>query len=217
MLLVAAIGMASGSARSAATEGGTLSGRICDFADCGGSCICPFDTWYPDERLRYGYGMTADTAAAAYWYRRDAKRGDVRAAYNLALLLRDGANGPPQPKRAQRLLIRAADGGITSAHLALGNGYRLGAFGAVDTGRALRHYREAAAAGLVTAQHALGNMLANGLGTSRDRVQAYKWWRVASWKGARLSEHALDRLAPLLSYAERRRGHQLASDWLAVR
>lgn len=186
---------------------------VCTFQACGNACTCRFQHWYSARRIRYGYGMAADPERAASWYEKHARQGDLRAVFNLGLLLRDGATGARQPERANRLLQRAAEAGLERAHLALGNGYRRGDFGEIATRKALRHYRLAAEAGLAKGQHAYANMLADGLGTPVDTVAAYKWFWLAGFKGLDRAERALDRLRARMSPAERQRGRRRAAAW----
>ena len=200
--------------QAAVPAAGERAASVCSFRECGRTCMCRFRTWYEARPVRYGYGMTGDPAAAAYWYEKHAEQGDRRAAFNLGLLLRDGATGrAAQPERARALLRRAAETGLARAHLALGNGYRLGRFGEIATDKALTHYRTAAEAGLAKAQHAYANMLANGLGTPIDRVAAYKWYWLAGFKGLARSERALERLRADMSPAQRREGRSRAAAW----
>ena len=49
--------------------------RSCGAGGCSRRCPCPFDRWQDARLLKYGYGMTADPEAAAFWYRRAADKG----------------------------------------------------------------------------------------------------------------------------------------------
>lgn len=212
LLAVVAIGVGSTGIQAAST-GGERATSVCSFRDCGTSCVCRFQTWYEARPIRYGYGMSGDREAAAYWYAKHAERGDRRARLNLGLILRDGAGMGAQSDKALDLLQDAADDGLMRAHLALGNSYRLGHFGAIGTDKALRHYRIAAMAGLAKAQHSYANMLADGLATPVDLVKAYKWYWLAGFKGLDKAERALNRLRPEMSPEQRQEGRSRAAAW----
>jgi TPR repeat protein len=190
---------APGTDREAFRTDGVLD---CARAACGTVCRCRFDRFDPDRRLRYGYGMTADPEQAAHWYRRWAAGGDVRARYNLALMVRYGEGVPRDPAEAARLLDDAAARGLVEAKHALASMHRLGEGVPLDLEAAFRLYREGANAGHAASQHALANLYADGRGTEPDIVAAWVWWQRASGSGHLLAREALPRAEMLMSRSE---------------
>ncbi|MDX1540941.1 MAG: tetratricopeptide repeat protein [Geminicoccaceae bacterium] len=182
----------------------------CRFAACSTVCRCLFDRFDPERRLRYGYGMVADPAKAAYWYRRAAAAGDLRAQYNLALLIGRGAGVDRDLGESARLLEEAAARGLAEAAHALGNRHRLGHGVSFDLEAAWALYRQAAEAGYASAQHALGNLYADGRGVPADLVAAWLWWHRASERGHLLARAALTRAERLMSSDELRRARRRA-------
>lgn len=184
---------------------------------CTPRCPCAFDRWQDARLLKFGYGMTADREAAAYWYRRAAEKGDFRAAFNYGFMLIHGIGAEADPSEGLRLVRVAAASSIQEAWFELGNLYRLGEHVAIDLPKALDAYRHAAEKGHVRAQHALGNMYGNGQGAGVDLVTASKWWRVAARKGHELAGHAQRLAASMMTSAENGLAKRAAADWLAAR
>lgn len=187
----------------------------CPSERCDLECRCRFDSWSAETFLKFGYGMTSDPEAAAYWYRRAAEGGDPRAAYNWGLMLQRGQGTDADPEAALTWLRRAADRGSLDALYVLGNMHRTGLGVRRSAAAAAELYREAAERGHAGAQHALGNVLGNGLGGAADLVGAYKWWRIAAGKGHPLAADALRQAESLMTLAEMRRAERLVERWRA--
>lgn len=177
------------------------------------ACPCFFDTWDQERRLRYGYGMTADPARAAYWYRRAAEAGDPRAQYNLGLMLKLGLGVSRDYDQALVWLRRAAERGSGEACFVLGNMARLGQGMPLDLKVATDWYRRAAERGHPASQHALANMYGNGVGGGIDLVSAYKWWQIAANKGHPLAIEARRKAELLMAAREVRLARRLAFEW----
>lgn len=215
MVLALPMAMATAATRDQVTGAGL--GADCLVGPCSATCPCPFDRWQEARLLKFGYGMTADRQAAAYWYRRAAEKGDSRAAFNYGLMLIHGIGTNADPAEGFRLIETAAAASVQEAWFELGNLHRLGEHVAADPGRAIAAYREAAEKGHVRAQHALGNMYGNGRGAGVDLVTAAKWWRLAARKGHDLAGHAQRLATSMMTPAEIGRARRAADDWTATR
>jgi hypothetical protein len=64
-----------------------------------------------------------DYAGAAYWYQQPSDRGEAQAAYQLAIIYRDGLGGNANPSAAFELLKKAALGGHVPAMVPLSHPY----------------------------------------------------------------------------------------------
>ena len=190
-------------------------GHDCAARPCSADCWCPFDQWQEARLLKFGYGMTADRKAAAYWYRRAAEKGDARAGFNYGLMLIHGIGVAPDPGLGLTHLEKAAAASVQEAWFELGNLYRLGDHVGADPHAAIRAYRKAAERGHVRAQHALANMHGNGQGAGIDLVTAYKWWRLAARKGHELAAHSLRLATSMMTSTEISLGKRAAAAWMA--
>ena len=188
-------------------------GPRCNSDRCNLACTCRFDEWSAERRLKYGYGMTANPKAAAYWYKRAAEGGDPRAAHNWGLMLKRGEGTARDTAAALTWLRRAAGKGALEAHTVLGNMHRLGEGVPRDATAAAAHYRQAAERGYANAQHALGNLYGNGLDGAPDLVSAYKWWRLAADKGHPLAAAAIMQAERIMTLAEVKRAERLIELW----
>ncbi len=167
--------------------------------------------------MKFGYGMTADRQAAAYWYSRAADKGDARAAFNYGLMLVHGIGTEPDFEHGIRLIKGAAKASILEAWFELGNLHRRGEHVAGDHHAAIEAYRVAAERGHVRAQHALASMYGNGQGAGVDLVTAYKWWRLAARKGHELAEKSLRLATSMMTSAEISLGKRAAEGWRSRR
>ncbi len=188
----------------------------CAVQTCSPGCPCIFDMWQDARLLKFGYGMTADQEAAAYWYRRAAEKGDARAAFNYGLMLIHGIGTEADPIEGLRLINVAASASVQEAWFELGNLHRQGDHVAIDLHAAIEAYRRAADRGHVRAQYALGNMYGNGQGAGVDLVTAYKWWRLAARKGHELAERSLSLVTSMMTPGEISLGKRAVDDWLST-
>lgn len=185
----------------------------CVLEGCLADCACLFDQWDPARRLKFGYGMTADPRAAAYWYRRAAEAGDPRAAYNWGLALKQGLGVERDLAASRSWLEKAANSGVLEAHYVLGNIHRQGLGTRRDPLRAAALYRLASERGHARSQHALGNMHGNGFGRGPDLVTAYKWWKLAADKGHPLAAAALLQAEGMMTWSQVLKARRLAEEW----
>jgi uncharacterized protein len=110
-------------------------------------------------------------------------RGEPAAAYNLAVMHLRGELAAPDAQQAQRLMLRAAQGGFVTAQIGLAQLLETGVGSAVDLAGSQQWYLRAADAGSVEAQVAAGTNLYLGRGTARDRTRAAHWYERAALGG----------------------------------
>ncbi len=101
------------------------------------------------QMLRYGWGTTADAAAAGVWMRRAAEAGQREAQAELGRMLRDGNGMVANPTEALTWLKRAAERGSGVAQLNLGRMYRNGVGTTRDQAQAYKWFTLAAQNGFV--------------------------------------------------------------------
>src|SRR5262249_8008953 len=153
-----------------------------------------------------GEGVPSDPAAALPWARRAAAAGlpeaktllqaieaktsalmhsrgePAQPAHQVALGLDYcfGRNGIPRdPETGARLLLRAAESGLTAAQYDLALLYTYGYGVARDAGESARWCRSAAEAGHVRARFRMSGLYAAGLGVSKDPGEALFWAELA--------------------------------------
>jgi len=105
------------------------------------------------------------------------------ADYNLAMMHLREELPKPSVRRAERLLKRAAAGGLVRAELALAQLYEQGLLGKPDLAKAKEWNLRAAKRGSSEAQVALATALYLGRGTPADPEQAAHWYREAAKAG----------------------------------
>jgi TPR repeat protein len=101
------------------------------------------------QMLRYGWGTTADAAAAGVWMRRAAEAGLPDAQAELGRMLRDGNGMKANPAEALTWLKRAAERGSGVAQLNLGRMYRNGVGTTRDRAQAYKWFTLAAQNGFM--------------------------------------------------------------------
>ena len=101
------------------------------------------------QMLRYGWGTSADVAAAGVWMRRAAEAGQREAQAELGRMLRDGNGMVANPTEALTWLKRAAERGSGVAQLNLGRMYRNGVGTTRDQAQAYKWFTLAAQNGFV--------------------------------------------------------------------
>jgi TPR repeat protein len=119
---------------------------------------------------------------------------DLAAMRNVALMLRKGEGTAKDPKAAEEMYARAADGGLATAAADLGEMLLNGEAGPPDAKAAAPWLAGAAAAGHPVAQFELGRMFEEGNGVPRDPVRARKLYQAAAGSGM---DEASTRLAAL--------------------
>lgn len=137
----------------------------------------------------------------------ETSRGNVRAAYQLGLMYRDGERVGKDPAAAREWLEKAAEGnwmryrfklGLDDAQYALGMLLVDGVGGAAQPAQGAEWLERAANQGHVEAQLALAELFFNGRGVDRDPERAWLWAKVAV---DRLSGDALTRAEGVLAGA----------------
>lgn len=115
-----------------------------------------------------------------------AEKGDIRAQYQLGLLLA-GGNSPEIRQAAVDWMSRSASGGLPEAQRTLGDWLTKGCGISANPVAALGWYRKAAAQGDALAQNATGAALSAGRGVTRDLSGALVWYRKAAEQGNALA------------------------------
>ncbi|EAB5927721.1 sel1 repeat family protein [Salmonella enterica subsp. enterica serovar Newport] len=143
-----------------------------------------------DTAARRMYGQwlaeTGDTEKAREVLTPVAEKGDIRAQYQLGLLLA-GKNCAGTRQGAEDWMRRSATGGLPAAQRTLGDWLTKGCGIPADPGAALGWYRKAAEQGDALAQNATGAALSAGRGTARDLSGALVWYRKAAEQGSALA------------------------------
>ncbi len=139
-----------------------------------------------------GKNVKRDLLAAANWYKRALRQGDVEATFRLARLVHNGGGKlAKSPELAAQLYRRAAQQGHSGAQNWLGFSYQFG-FGLTrDYARAVNWYRKAAEQGYPPAQNNLGMLYLSGKGVSRDLLKAAQLFRAAVKKRYSWAENNL--------------------------
>ncbi|BAU49295.1 sel1 repeat family protein [Sulfurifustis variabilis] len=138
---------------------------------------------------------SADEALAAEDYpaaieimKKEARRGDLRAARQLAEFYRDGKGVARDPAKALDFFLRAAKPdirrarfkkGLPEAQLEVAKMYRDGIGTAPDPTKAAKWYRLAAEQDQGEGQLALAEMYLQGKGLEQDYAAAYRWATMA--------------------------------------
>ncbi len=134
------------------------------------------------EIYRDGAAVTRDDREASRWYRLASDLGDPQGAYELGVLLLQGANGVPQDRTgAKAQFERAAAKNHPGALYNLGVMALEGADGKTpDYAKAAQDFLRAANAGDDNAAYSYGVMLREGKGEPQDIVEAAHWLKRAA-------------------------------------
>jgi TPR repeat protein len=119
---------------------------------------------------------------------------DIAAMRNVALMLRKGEGTAKDPKAAEAMYARAAQGGLATAAADLGDMLLKGEAGSPDAKAALPWLMGAAEAGHPIAALEAGQILEEGVAVRKDLVTARKLYQIAANAGI---EEAQERLASL--------------------
>ena len=130
-----------------------------------------------------GRGVEANSAMAAYWYRRAAKLGHLNAQYNIGVAYANGDGVQKNMVDAVRWWRVAAVSGSINAQFNLGIMYLKGDGIRRDASEAVHWWNKAAQQGDPAAQYNLGALYANGQGVSQDVSVALDWWTRAAEQG----------------------------------
>lgn len=143
-------------------------------------------------------GDNKNFAAAADYFRRASKAGDVESDYALAMLYRAGKGVPLDRNKATHWLRRAADQHDLDAEVEYGIALFNGDGVKRNEALAAKYLLEAAARNNPVAQDRIARMLAAGRGAPKDLVQAMKWHILAEAAGVKDAwlDQQLAKLAP---------------------
>lgn len=153
-----------------------------------------------DDKLQYrlgqmlhtGTGTDKDDVAAADYWERSAKLGNVNAQYALGKLWLESGTGSPE--QAVTWITKAADGGNAAAQYALAKLYRDGEYVERDVGKAVELFKLSAEQKNEYAAFALGKLYLSGEDTPQDVDTAVKWLSVSADLGNQFAQYTLAKL-----------------------
>ena len=108
--------------------------------------------------LGYTYYTQQNYSGALRWYGKAAELGNARAAFEIAILYRDGDVGEPDEKIMISYLQQAAKRGLDLAQMELGFSYLQGTGVEQDVMKAMYWYEQAAKQGNAEAQYTLSTL-----------------------------------------------------------
>lgn len=148
--------------------------------------------FYVGIAYQKGWGVIADAAKAAEWYRRAAEQGMHKAQHNLALLYLRGEGVEADATQAREWFERAARQGDMRAAHEIGLMYFRGMGVARDFQQARSWWEKAANGGEASAAYDLGILYRRGQGgVPRDVAASIKLWTQAARAGLALAQNAL--------------------------
>jgi len=153
-----------------------------------------------DDRLQYrlgqmlhtGTGTEKDDAAAADYWERAAKLGNVHAQYALGKLWLE--NGSGNTAQAVRWITKAAEAGNAAAQYTLGKLCLSGEIVEKDAARAVELFTLSAGQGNEYASYRLGRMYLSGEDIPRDEREAVRWLTLSAEKGNQYAQYTLGKL-----------------------
>jgi len=138
------------------------------------ACMNLLGTFY--ER---GFGVEADPAAAADWYRKAADRGNAKGALNFGLACEYGRGVPTNAPLALAYYEAAARSGLAEGMFRTGLCHLYGTGTARDGRTAAEWFARGARAGDPDAAGWLGRCAQRGIGVPPDPAAALRWLREA--------------------------------------
>lgn len=144
------------------------------------------------QMLHTGTGTEKDDTAAAEYWERSAKLGNVNAQYALGKLWLE--NGIGDPEQAVAWIVKAADAGNAAAQYALGKFYRDGEYVQRDIAKALELFTLSAEQKNEYAAYQLGRLYLAGEDIPKDMAAAVKWLTFSSDLGNQYAQYALAKL-----------------------
>lgn len=153
-----------------------------------------------DDRLQYrlgqmlhtGTGTERDDAAAADYWERAAKLGNVHAQYALGKLWLE--NGSGNTAQAVSWITKAAEAGNAAAQYILGKLCLSGEIVEKDAARAVELFTLSAGQGNEYASYRLGRMYLSGEDIPRDEREAVRWLTLSAEKGNQYAQYTLGKL-----------------------
>lgn len=153
-----------------------------------------------DDKLQYrlgqmlytGTGTAKDDAAAAGYWERSAKLGNVNAQYALGKLWLESGTG--NPEQAVAWITKAADAGNAAAQYALAKLYRDGEYVGRDIPKALELFTLSAEQKNEYAAYLLGRLYLSGEDIPKAVEAAVKWLTISADTGNQFAQYALAKL-----------------------
>lgn len=153
-----------------------------------------------DDKLQYrlgqmlhtGTGTERDDAAAAAYWERAAKLGNVHAQYALGKLWLEIGSG--NTVQAVRWITKAADAGNATAQYTLGKLCLSGEVVEKDAARAVELFILSAEQGNDYAAYRLGRLYLSGEDIPRDAREAVHWLTFSAERGNQYAQYALGKL-----------------------
>ena len=153
-----------------------------------------------DDKLQYrlgqmlhtGTGTEKDDGAAADYWERAAKLGNVHAQYALGKLWLETGSG--STAQAVRWITKAAEAGNAAAQYALGKLFLSGEVVEKDAARAVELFTLSAGQGNEYAAYRLGRLYLSGEELPRDEREAVHWLMLFAGQGNQYAQYALGKL-----------------------
>lgn len=153
-----------------------------------------------DDKLQYrlgqmlhtGTGTEKDDAAAADYWERAAKLGNVHAQYALGKLWLE--NGGGSTAQAVRWITKAAEAGNAAAQYTLGKLCLSGEAVEKDAARAAELFTLSARQGNEYAAYRLGRLYLSGEDLPKDEREAVRWLTLSAEMGNQYAQYALGKL-----------------------
>lgn len=153
-----------------------------------------------DDKLQYrlgqmlhtGTGTERDDVAAADYWERAAKMGNVHAQYALGKLWLE--NGSGDTAQAIRWITKAAEAGNAAAQYTLGKLCLTGEVMEKDTARAVELFTLSAGQGNEYAAYRLGRLYLSGEEVPKDAEEAVRWLSFSAERGNQYAQYALGKL-----------------------
>lgn len=153
-----------------------------------------------DDKLQYrlgqmlhtGTGTAKDDMAAADYFERSAKLGNVNAQYALGKLWLESGTGDPE--QAVAWITKAADAENAAAQYALAKLYRDGEYVQRDMAKAVELFTLSAEQKNEFASYQLGKLYLAGEDIPKDVAAAMKWLSLSADAGNQFAQYALAKL-----------------------
>ncbi|OPX92223.1 MobP3 family relaxase [Pelotomaculum sp. PtaB.Bin117] len=154
-------------------------------------------TFEPDEDMETdlylaGEDIPKDVSAAAAYFEKTARLGNVHAQYVLARLYLTGEDMPKDVLKAVELLAKSAMQNNSFAQYRLGKLYMLGKDVPKDVDEAVKWLTASSEQGNQYAQYALGKLYLMGHEVPRNREAAVRWLSLSAGQGNIYAQFFLD-------------------------
>ena len=142
-----------------------------------------------------------------------AKKGDVDAQHNIAVMYQKGQGVPQDYPQAVRWYTRAAERGHATAQHNLAVMHQNGEGVLKDDGPAAKWYARAAKQGDLDAQLMTAYFYQTGRGVEKDLVEAHKWYNIAAARGNKDAVQRRNKLSKKMQRPDINRAQQMARSW----